>query len=67
MCLILLRIVGKMRQSNYLQKTGCSFKMVIAVTFKQGVIIPQEKPFQLDQFQCQMVIHFEVVLFEITK
>ena len=41
--------------------------MVIAVTFKQGVIIPQEKPFQLDQFQCQMVIHFEVVLFEITK
>ena len=41
--------------------------MVIAVTFKQGVIVPQEKPFQLDQFQCEMVIHFEVVLFEITK
>ena len=56
-----------MGQSNLLQKQVWIFEEVTAVSLKQGGIIPQIKPFQLYQFQCEIQVHFEVVLFEITK
>ena len=54
-----------MRQSDLLQKTVSTFEGIVAVTLKHGMIISQYRPFQLYQFQCQMIIH--LVLFEITK
>ena len=47
LCLIIhmLCIVGKMRQSNLLQKTVCTFKGAIVVILKQDVIIPEKRPF----------------------
>ena len=63
----LSRNVVKMGQSKLLQKQVGTFEGVIAISLKQGGIIPQIKPFQRYQFQCEILVHFEVVLFEVTK
>lgn len=39
--LILPRIVGKIRQPNYLQKIASTFEGLKAVTLKEGPIIPK--------------------------
>lgn len=49
-CPIFPRIMKKMKHSDSLQKTACTFEEVIAVILKQGVIITQWRDLKLYQF-----------------
>ena len=66
-CSVWLNQSHKVRKFNLLKKIAWTFEIPIVITFQPGLNIYLYRPFQMCQFQCQMLFFSELVLSEITK